>query len=113
MELWPKRTPVLLQNGVEIVVFVPVLSCFVIDRAARFIEDRLRVAVRADWRVHRLPYVELIARPAMVAQGGFIGDVVAHRDQRLAQVVAHGRLFYTLVGACNPEHVLAGIQVGR
>ena len=103
--------PVPLQNGVQVIVIVPVGGNLVIDGPGLLVEDLRRVAVRPDRAIDRLPDVELLSRAPVVAQGSLVGDVVAHRDQGLAQVVAHGGLLHLLVRTLEVEDVWLLVEV--
>src|SRR5260370_21309451 len=68
LQLRPQRSPVALQLGVQVVVGLPVLGHFVVDLAGSLIEDRLRIAVLTNRRIHRLPDIELFPRAPTITQ---------------------------------------------
>ena len=67
-ELRTQRCPVAFENRFEIVVLAPVLGDVVIDLARLLVEDGLRIAVLAHRAIHRLPDIELLARPSVIAK---------------------------------------------
>src|ERR1700722_2809208 len=54
LELRPKLVPVALEDGIQIIVIVPVGGCLVVDGPGLLIENLRRVAVRAHRAVNRL-----------------------------------------------------------
>ncbi len=88
LQLWSEGDPVALQDRIQIVVGVPIFGRFVVDRAGLLVEDRLRIAVFTDGRIDSLPDVELFAGAPVIAKGRFVGDVVAHGNQGVAEITA-------------------------
>ena len=80
--------PIAAHDVAEIVVLAPEVGHRVVDDAGPLVEDRLRVAVSADRRVHRLPDVPLPAGPPVGPQHQL--EVVHVGDGRLdvAEVVS-------------------------
>ncbi len=70
-----------------------------VDYAGLLVENRLRITVLPDRRINSLPDVELLTGPATIAQGSFIRDIVPHREQAVAQIIAHGGLFDLFIRA--------------
>src|SRR5579884_31757 len=92
-------------------MLAPVVGCFVVNRSCSLVEDRLWIAVLAGWRIYCLPDVELLPGAAAIAKRSFEGDVVAHGDERVPEIVAHGRLLDVLIGALEVEHILPLVEI--
>src|SRR5690348_17287731 len=91
----------------------PVLGGSVIDYASPLVEDWLRVAVIPGGRIHCLPDIELLAGPAVIAESRFIRDIVTHRDECVAQIVAHCRLLDFFVCSREIKNILLVIEICR
>jgi hypothetical protein len=60
LQVGPQLVPIALQDGVQVVVIVPVGCDMVIDGAGLLVEDLRRIAVWAHRSVDCLPNVELL-----------------------------------------------------
>ena len=65
-------------------MLTPVFCYGVVDVPGDFVEDGLRVTVRAYWAVDGLPNIELLSAPAVIAEGQFVPVDLLRGDEGVA-----------------------------
>src|SRR5208337_2619609 len=111
LEFGAQGGPVALQNGAEIIVLLPVCDHRGIDLAGLLVEDRFGITVFAHRSENGLPYIKLLPRASVRAQGKLVLVHALHGGKRATEIIPHAWLCDLRVRALNIESVLVVVQI--